>query len=898
MQEKNSLCRRTERWSGGSRRPFLLPGSAPRYAPDRPVKLEHLFLNAMVDPHAKIFSATVTQTLRVVAPQVRHLKLDQVDLAIDSVKINKKTVPFSIEGQFLIVSLVNSESNAASARPPVPGETLELTIQYRVPSPRRGLYFTGPDAEYPNKPYQVWTQGQDEDTRYWIPTLDYPNQKTTTEVIATVPKGFVAVSNGALLSKKEVRLEDGKDAIRYHYKLATPHVTYLITLAVAEFSELTDSGPEGLPIQYYVRPGRETDGKRAFQRTPQMIEAFVKKTGIVFPYEKYSQVAVQDFIFGGMENTSATTQTDRTLHDERAHLDFSSDPLVAHELAHQWFGDLITCRDWSHGWLNEGFATFMERVWVESNLEEYGTPEAATEEGKYYSYSDLKEYLEEDAKKYRRPIVCNTYIEPIDLFDAHLYQKGGLVLNLIRAQLGEDLFWKSINHYLTLHRGQNVETLDLVRAIEETTGRNLRRFFDEWIFGAGHPEFELSYQWHEDKKLAEIVIEQKQTEGKPEFVNDGIKISLFHLPVKLELTFEDGKKLCHSIEIGEPRDRVFLPAESKPLMVRFDPGNTIPKSLKFPRPKEMLIYQLENDPDCMGRIEAAKELAKIADLKSIEALAKAVQTDSFWGVQAEAAEALGEIRMDAARDALVLGLKIKNPKARRAVVKALGSFSGEKSAQALKPLAQKDPSYFVEAEATTAWTEAQLRGGHTPSEKTVFEIEEFLISQLSKESHLDVIRGAALKGLAELPGIGQNERPRALQTLMDWTRRGKPEETRVAAIGALGAVMKSAAPAVRFNILKLFSALSDENTFKIRMRLVTALGQSELLQALPILESIHTLEVDGRIKSDSQRVISALVGGGTMPESLSSLKVLIEKMQEDQRKLRNKVEELETQTSV
>ena len=170
-----------------------------------------------------------------------------------------------------------------------------------------------------------------------------------------------------------------------------------------------------------------------------------------YPYEKYSQVAVQDFIFGGMENTSSATTQDgpsSTLHHERAHLDFSSDGLVSHELAHQWFGDLLTCRDWSHGWLNEGFATFMERVWVENNSDEDGGPD----EAKYYGLMDLKEYVAEDSTRYRRSIVNNTYVEPIDLFDAHLYQKGGLVLNLIRHVLGEDAFWRSIQAYVAKHR--------------------------------------------------------------------------------------------------------------------------------------------------------------------------------------------------------------------------------------------------------------------------------------------------------------------------------------------------------------------------------------------------------------------------------------------------------------
>ena len=249
-------------------------------------------------------------------------------------------------------------------------------MKYRIPHPpRRGIYFTGPESAYPNKPYQTWTQGQDEDSRYWFPTFDYPNQKATLEMRVRVPQGFTAVSNGALVAQKT----EGAHT-HFHYRLGHPIVPYLVSLVVAEFSFWEDAGPRGLPVQYFVAPGREEDGKRAFGNTPQMIEAFEKKLGVPFPYEKYAQTAVQDFIFGGMENASATTQTDRTLHDARAHPDFSSDPLVSHELAHQWFGDLVTCRDWSHGWLNEGFATFMERVWIENAT----GPGSGAEEAKYY----------------------------------------------------------------------------------------------------------------------------------------------------------------------------------------------------------------------------------------------------------------------------------------------------------------------------------------------------------------------------------------------------------------------------------------------------------------------------------------------------------------------------------
>ncbi len=871
--------------SSNGRRPFAITGATSHYAPDRPFRLEHILLDLRVDPRAKTLSGVVTQKVRVIAPEQKLLSLDQIGLQIEAVTIEKKSVEFSIYGHSLNIHL---------GFIPSPGDLLEVSVQYQVASPQRGVYFTGPDVEHPAKPYQVWTQGQDEDSRYWFPTLDYPSQKSTSEVIAVVPHGFVAVSNGALVSKEEV-----PQGIRYHYRLGMPHVTYLITLVVAELVEWSDRGPapRELPIQYYVPLGREEDGRRAFQNTPKMIEVFEKKTGVPYPFEKYSQVAVQDFIFGGMENTSATTQTDLTLHDSRAHLDFSSDPLVSHELAHQWFGDLVTCRDWSHGWLNEGFATFMERIWVEENTNTVGGFPGGFEEAKYYSYQDLKEYLADDQGRYRRPIVCNTYIEPIDLFDTHLYQKGGLVLNLIRHVLGDVPFWKSIQAYLNQHRGKNVETLDLIRSIEETTGRNLRQFADEWLFSAGHPEFEVTYQWHEEKKLNEWVIQQKQTGGLPFVTQDGVTTVLFHLPVLLEMTLRDGSKVSQSVQVGEARERIFISSSAKPTRVRLDPDHWIPKTMKFPRPKEMLLCQLVEDPDCMGRIEAAQELVKVADAEIVAALGQAAASDSFWGVQVEAAQALAELRTNAARDALIRALNAQHPQARRAIVAALGTYS--LPSEVLRKVAERDESYFVEAEATHAWVRSQLRptgslAGGIPEDNQaqVSSIEKFLLNQLSKSSYRDVIGIGAIRGLAELPGIGVGERPQAFQVLIDRAiRREFSLDLRGGAVRALGRILKTARVPERKQILDVLNQAADEDNFRLRSHLVATLDESGCSEATPILAKILQLDSDGRIKRSARVALDRLTTAGTTPESIQSLKAALLKLEEDYRKLEGVVAE-------
>lgn len=850
------------------RRSFILAQSKPHYAPDVPLRLEAIGFDLEVDPKAKTLSGKVTQTFTVVAPEVTRLKLDQVGLEIQAVEVGGKAAPFQVEQGKLEITLPKSVAETQ----------LEVSVKYRIPHPpRRGIYFTGPESAYPSKPYQTWTQGQDEDSRYWFPTFDYPNQKATLEMRVRVPQGFTAVSNGALVAQKT----EGAFT-HFHYRLAHPIVPYLVSLVVAEFSFWEDAGPRGLPVQYFVAPGREEDGKRAFGNTPKMIEAFERKLGVPYPYEKYAQTAVQEFIFGGMENASSTTQTDRTLHDARAHPDFSSDPLVSHELAHQWFGDLVTCRDWSHGWLNEGFATFMERVWIESAT----GPGSGVEEAKYYSHMDLQDHFAEDRGLYRRPIVCNQYVEPIDLFDTHLYQKGGLVLNLLRATLGEETFWKCIRHYLNKHRNGHVETLDLIRAIEEVSGRNLRRFFDQWVFAGGYPELECTYAWNEG--VAEIVVEQKQTGGRERMDADGVVTPLFHLEIPLELTLEDGSILRHVLKTESARERVVIPCAKKPKRVRLDPGANIPKTLKFPRPKEMLLDQLAHDPDCMGRIEAAQELKGIADTDVTRKLGEALAKDPFWGVQFEIAQVLADIATDAARDALLMGLHISHSRARAAVVRALGTFKDAKVSSALQALAQKDESYLVESQATLSWARARaLPGQRAQTDAT----ETFLRKQAEKPAHHDLIRARALQAFAELPGIAEGEREEALAHLIASTRAGESIESRVGALQALAQIARSSVTSVRERIFATFSELAREDRFMLRRALVDALLRTERREAAGLLDQIAEWEIDGRIKRAAIVGADAMRVSGDLSETVSHLRADLEKLQLEHRKLQAQVQD-------
>lgn len=820
----------------------------PKWARDRAAQVSHIQLRLALDFKTQSLAATATHTIVALAEELNWIEFDQVDLSVSEVRVDGEPVVFESREEKLCVTL---------ARPLAVGAGAEVAIDYRATRPRRGLYFVAPDEGYPGKPREAWTQGEDEDSRFWFPCYDYPNNKASSEVIATVPRDFFALSNGALVGVTE---DPAAGLKTYHWRQDVPHSAYLIMLAVGEFVEIADRHGD-LPVLYYVHPGREADARRAFGNTPRMIDFFERRIGIRYPYAKYAQVAVSDFIFGGMENISATTQTADTLHDARAHLDFSSDPLVAHELAHQWWGDLVTCRDWAHAWLNEGFATYFEALWCEENL---GADEFA-----WNLKQDRESYLAEDSNRYRRPIVCNRYQAPIELFDRHLYEKGSLVLHMLRCLVGDRLFFKALNLYGTRHRAQNVITQDLQKAFEDATGRNLDFFFDQWVYKEGHPELEVSS--HYDKQTALATITVKQTQRVDE------RTPLFRLNATVALMDREGQEVRHQIEISAAEQTFSFPFPAAPKAVRFDPAADLLKTLRHKRGREALELILSKAPEAIGRAEAATELGNEGGPAAIAALRQALLNDPFWGVRAAAAAALARIRTPEALATLLEGASIAPPKARRAVMRALGVFRDPAAAEALlRVLREGDASYFVEAEAALAVAKTR--------DERAFEAVRLA---LERDSYLEVVRAHALSAMAELRDA------RAIDIAKQRSAYGRPPRERLAAVGALGQLGR-AHEGRRDEILEVLTALVDDRAFSVQMRLPGALEDLGDPRALPALRRLAERALDGRLRRRAEESAAVLRDSRGASEEAQRLRDEIERLRGDSRKLLERLEKVES----
>ncbi|HTK06961.1 MAG TPA: M1 family aminopeptidase [Ktedonobacteraceae bacterium] len=857
-------------------RSFELPGDPVQYAPDRPADVQHVKLDIALDFAEETISGTIYTTFSTLYDALNTISFDAYELHVEKVALaDGKELAFHTTDKKLIVTL---------DRPYRYGEQFTTAVTYHA-KPRIGLHFVKPAPEDPTRPVQAFTFGQPRYHSYWFPCFDSPNDRATTEILATVPAQFLTVSNGNLLE-----VIDNGATKTHHWLHNVPHATYLISLVVSDFAVIEDNY-KGKPVNYYVRKDRKDDAPLYMGKTPQMMKFFSEFTGVEYPYDKYAQTVVEIYT-GAMEHTTATTHSFALLLDKRAAIDMDLVPVVAHELAHQWFGDLLTCRDWSNGWLNEGFATYFEHLWGEHDLG-----------ADYFKQSmlDLKDgYLAED-RQYRRPVVYHVYHnQGFELFDRHLYHKGGWVLHMLRHQLGEASFRRGIKAYIERNRFREVITADLERALEEATGRSLAGFFQQWIYSGGYPEFEVSYSWDSEQKLAKVKIKQTQKvdELTPCFVTP-VDLA-FTIPVS-DAAAKDAKTAETRVvplrvvvgEDGQVEQTFFQPLEREPLMVRFDPDGWLLKTLKFERSAHMLRYQLAHDPDVLGRIEAAQGLAARDDAESFAALETALNSDSFWGVRAAVANALSTKGSDAAQTALLNALQTLDPEtfsqARIAVVNALGKFQApqqseqaQRSAQALTALLEQgDISYRVEAATAEA-----LGHTHTPG------VVETLEKQLARPSWMYTSQRGILAGLA------QTGEDRALELIENYMTNASsyPTLRRHAANALVVAAHLSylySEAARQQAVTSLLYAVEHDVWGPVRGSAARALLAFNERRAIPTLERVASQELDDGVQRVVRLAVHGLRNNDKGDDQLKQLRKDLDEVREENRKLREQVSSLD-----
>jgi aminopeptidase N len=826
-----------------------------RTASDRPVDIRDIKLDLRVDLEGKKVDGEASLQIRSIRP-TKSLSLDAVGFEVKQVTLVKGSeaaapIRYTYDGNKLGVDL-GSRWTA--------GQEGALHIVYRVQNPKDGLHFFAPSKTETDVPLCVWSQGEPTSNRYWIPCYDEPDQRQTTEIVATVPEGFEVVSNGKLLARKD---NPDNKTVTFDWRQDKPHPSYLVTLVVGKFDVVREEW-DGIPVLYYVAKGRQAEVQPTFARTRDMLTYFSKQFGIHYPWDKYAQVMTYQF-GGGMENTSATTMSERILLDERSLLDRNSDGIISHEMAHQWWGDMVTCRDWSHLWLNEGFASYAEALWDEHHkgLDEYA----------YNMYRKASGAIHGGKT---RPIMDRRYSSPGSMFDGRSYPKGAWVLHMLRRHLGDEAFWKGIQRYGTEHQFQSAETGDFRRSMERATSRDLERFFYDWVERPGNPDLEVTTEYLTDNQQSQILVKQTQA-GEP-----------FHFPLKVVL-YGSGSTVPTILEqeMTEKELTLRVPLPGPLTRVDIDPEQAVLAEIKETKPSHLWRSQLLDGPSVPARIRAAQHFGQSKTDEDRELLAKAFAGEKFWAVQVELASALGTAGGGPCRDALLQGLHSPDARVRRACVENLGKFAADASVGGvIKETMQKgDPSYAVEGAALTAYAGLKQKDSVT-----------MIMPFLSKPSHQDVLASAALSAL------GQTQDPAALETLLSWTKPGKPRNCRTAALRALTdmAKAKSLTDPQRQQILKALSeALESDDRF-LRFTILNALPNLGplALSTLPAVDKLVKEAPDGRIKEMAKSVADRIraqssAGSGAASQEISQLREEIKRLQSDQEKLRERLDRYE-----
>ncbi len=640
-----------------------------RFNPSRERRwdLLHTRLDARLDFTRHELSGTAQLDLTPLFYAQDSLVLDAKGMLIDRVELvlptGRRALSFAYPDSMRLAIALPSTYTAE--------QRLTVAIAYTARPDRRpkggsaaiaqdkGLYFIDPNP-LTGKPRQVWTQGETEATSVWLPTIDAPNERATQQISLTVPDSMVTLSNGTRTAQR--RNADGTRTDTW--RLDQPHAPYLIMIAAGRYAVVTDRW-RGKEVSYYVEPAYVAQARGIFGRTPEMLEFYSKKLGVAYPWPHYRQIVVRDFVSGAMENTGAVTFYEQVQQDARGLLDVNSDDVIAHELFHHWFGDLVTCESWANLPLNESFATYGEYLWFEHKNGKLDADRRFD--------ADLRRYLEEANEK-REPLIRYYYADKEDMFDRHSYQKGGRVLHYLRYQLGDAAFFAGLKHYLTTHAYQAVEIHDLRQAFEAVTGRDLQQFFEQWFLAAGHPELETDHNYYPESQRLQISIQQRQNLAYQ---------PLFTLPMQIEVGLEVNGRIerrRYPVTVSTADTTLSLPLERAPLYVDVDADKVIPGRLSEDKSFAEWIAQLKHAQGYKQRADAIEALSDTSHPEALAAIV-AMLDDPFWGLRLDAVEALDDVHLPANLNALLPQLirlsRDRYPAVRTAAVERLAAIARE-----------------------------------------------------------------------------------------------------------------------------------------------------------------------------------------------------------------------------
>lgn len=558
----------------------------------------------------------------------------------------------------------------------------------------KGLYFINPKGEDKTKPTQIWTQGETEANSVWFPTIDKPNQKTTEEILMTVPAKYITLSNGKLVSQKK-----NADGTRTDYwKMDLPHAPYLFFMGVGDFAKVTDKW-KGKEVSYYVDKEYAPVARKIFGLTPEMISYFSKITGVEYPWVKYSQMTAHDYVSGAMENTTATLHSDAAQQDARELVDGNAwESTIAHELFHQWFGDYVTTESWSNITVNESFANYSETLW---NEYKYGK-----DAGDEQNYTDMQGYLFSNSNK--KDLVRFYYSDKEDVFDAVSYNKGGRILHMLRNYVGDAAFFKALNLYLTTNKFKSAEAQQLRLAFEEVTGRDLNWFWNQWYYGSGQPALDIKYGYDAATKNASVIVNQTQAGDK-----------IFKLPVAIDV-YEGGQKTRHQVWLENKSDTFYFKSEEKPDLINFDGDKVLLCTKKENKTLDEYINQYKYAGNYLDRREAIDFAAKNQTDEKAIGLLNAALKDKYFKLRQYVIQKIDLKKKDVA--ALVepsladIAKKDEKTVVRADAIAKLSTYKNENYIPLFKA-AVSDSSYSVSGNALSALFELDSAGAVSEAKK-------------------------------------------------------------------------------------------------------------------------------------------------------------------------------------